>query len=87
MYPKLEGFLPIVPILTALSALGSVASGSAAIVKTVNNARMAKEDMEEKKRHNRKIESVAVGEGLYLKPYKKGYGLSKGLVPFLIRLF
>jgi len=27
-----------------------------------------------KKRHNRKIESVSVGEGLYLKPYRKGYG-------------
>ena len=29
---------------------------------------------EEKKRKFRKIESVAVGEGLYLKPYRKGYG-------------
>jgi len=44
-----------VPILTALSALGSLASDSAAIAKTINNARMAKEDMKEKKRHNRKI--------------------------------
>jgi len=35
---------------------------------------MAKEDMEEKKRHSRKIKSVAVEEGLYLKPYRKGYG-------------
>jgi len=35
---------------------------------------MAKENMEEKKRHNRKIKSVAVGEGLYLKPYRKAYG-------------
>jgi len=61
--PKIEGFLPIVPILTALSALISLASGSAAIAKTINNARMAKEDMEEIKRHNRNIESVAVGEG------------------------
>jgi len=58
--PKLGGFLPI-------------ASGNAAISKTINNARMAKEEMEEKKRHNRKIESVAVREGLYLKPYRKGY--------------
>jgi len=33
------------------------------------------ENMEEKKPHNKKIESVAVGEGLYLKPYRKGYGL------------
>jgi len=30
--------------------------------------------MEERKRHSRKIESVAVGEGLYLKPYRKSYG-------------
>jgi len=66
-------FLPIVPILTALSTLGSLASGSAAIAKPINNARMAKEDMEEKKRHNRKIESVAVGGELYHKPYRKGY--------------
>jgi len=60
--------------LTALSALGSLASCSAAIAKTINNARMVKEDMEEKKRHNRKTESVAVGEGLNLKPFRKGYG-------------
>jgi len=52
--PKIGGFLPIVPILKAFSALGSLAS---------NNARMTKEDMEEKKRHNKFIESVSVGEG------------------------
>jgi len=39
--PKIGGFLPIMTILTALSALGSLASGSAAIAKTINNARMA----------------------------------------------
>jgi len=59
-----------VPISTALSALGSLA----AIANTINNARMANEDMEKKKRHNIQIESVAVGEGLYLKPYRKSYG-------------
>jgi len=41
--------------LTALSALGSLASGSAAIAKPINNARMAKEDMEKKKRHTGKL--------------------------------
>jgi len=55
--------------LTSLSALGSLASGSAAIAQTISNARMAEKDMEEQKRHNRIIESVAEGEGLYLKPY------------------
>jgi len=46
--PKIGGFLPIVPVLTAPSALGSLASGSAAIAKTMNYARMAKEEIEEK---------------------------------------
>jgi len=55
--------------LTTLSALGSLANGSAAIAKTINNARSAKEDMEEKKRHNRKIKNVAVGVGLYNNSY------------------
>jgi len=46
---------------------------------------MAKENMEEKKRHNRKIKSVAVGEGLYVKPYRKAYGffLKKKLISLL----
>jgi len=72
--PKIGGFLPIVPISTALSALVIIASDSAAIAKKMYNARMAKNDIEEKKSPNRKIESVAVGEGLYLKAYRKGYG-------------
>jgi len=72
--PKIGGFLPIVPILTPLSAVGSLASGSAAIAKTIYNARMVKEGMKEMKRHNRKIDSVNEGGGLYLKPYRKTYG-------------
>jgi len=35
-------------ILTTLSALASLRSGSAAIAKTINNARIAKVNMEEK---------------------------------------
>jgi len=54
-------FLPIVPILTALSALSSLASGSAAIAKTINNANMGKKQLEESKRHNKKMESIKVG--------------------------
>jgi len=66
-------FLPIVPILTALSALSSLASGSAAIAKTINNANMGKKQLEESKRHNKKMESIKVG--MFLKPYIKGYGI------------
>jgi len=85
--PKIGGFLPIVPILTALSALGSLASGSAAIAKTINNARMAKEDMEDTKSHYRKVEN---GEGpcygFYLKPYTKGKGIKMRKNKFLCYL-
>jgi len=62
--PKIGG-------LTALNALGSLTNGIAAIAKTIHNARMAKEDTEEKKRYNKKIESVAVGEGLCLIPIER----------------
>jgi len=61
--------------LTALSSLGSLASGSAAIAKTINNANMGKKQLEESKWHNKKIESIKVGEGMFLKPYRKVYGL------------
>jgi len=71
--PKIGGFLPIVPILTALSALGSLASGSAAIAKTINNANMGKTQLEESKQHNKKMEGIKVGEGMFLKPYRKSY--------------
>lgn len=73
--PKIGGFLPIIPILTALSAVGALASGGASIAKAVNSAKNAKKQLEENARHNKAMESVAVGEGLYLKPYKKGMGL------------
>jgi len=42
----------------------SLASGSTAFAKTTNNARMAKEGMEENIRHNEKSESVAVSQTL-----------------------
>lgn len=73
--PKVGGFLPLVPILTALGALGGIASGGSAIAKAINNAKSAREQLAEATRHNRYMESIAMGKGLYLKPYKKGYGL------------
>uniref|UniRef100_A0A1B0FM51 Phospholipase A2-like domain-containing protein n=1 Tax=Glossina morsitans morsitans TaxID=37546 RepID=A0A1B0FM51_GLOMM len=73
--PKLGGFLPLVPILTALSALGGLATGGSAIVKAVNDIKNGREQLAEATRHNRHMESIAMGRGLYLKPYRKGYGL------------
>uniref|UniRef100_A0A1B0G602 Uncharacterized protein n=1 Tax=Glossina morsitans morsitans TaxID=37546 RepID=A0A1B0G602_GLOMM len=73
--PILGGFLPLVPILTALSALGGLATSGSAIVKAVNDIKNGREQLAETARHNRHMESIAMGRGLYLKPYRKGYGL------------
>lgn len=74
--PKSGGFLPaLVPLLASLSAIGSLAGGAASVAKAVNEARDATKRLEETKRHNLKMEEQKVGQGLYIKPYRKGYGL------------
>lgn len=74
--PKIGGVIPfLVPLFAGLSALGALTGGAAGVAKAVNDISIAKKDLEEKKRHNQQMESVAVGQGLYLKPYRKGFGL------------
>jgi hypothetical protein len=75
--PKRGGVLPfLVPIFAGLSAAGGIAGGAAAVAKAVNDAKSARNTLEEQKRHNQKIEAIALkGKGFYLKPYKKGYGI------------
>lgn len=73
--PKIGGVLPLIPILTALGALGALASGGSSIAKAVTIAKNGRQQLEESKRHNKAIEAIAMGKGLYLKPYKKGYGI------------
>jgi len=73
--PKIGGFLPLIPILTALGALGGLASGGSAVAKAINAVKNFKEQLAEATRHNRYMESIAMGKALFLKPYKKGYGL------------
>lgn len=73
---KVGGFLPfLVPIFAGLSAAGALAGGTAGIVKAVNDASAAKQALKESQRHNETMESIALGKGLYLKPYRKGLGL------------
>ena len=72
--PKIGGFLPLIPVLTALSALSGLASGGSAIVKSVNAIKNGKQ-LAEANRHNIYMESIAIGKGFFLKPYKTGYGL------------
>jgi hypothetical protein len=73
---KVGGILPfLIPILSALSATGALAGGAAGIAKVVNEANANRHQLQEAKRHNATMESIALGRGLYLKPYKKGMGL------------
>lgn len=69
------GVLPLIPIMATLSALGSLSGGMAAVAKTIQDVKNAKKTLEEAKRHNRIMESVKVGSGMFLKPYRRGQGL------------
>jgi len=72
--PKIGGALPA-PLIPIMAALGSVAGGAAGIAKAVNDAKAATRALEESERHNKTMEAIAIGKGLYLKPYRKGLGL------------
>lgn len=73
---KIGGFLPfLIPIFAGLSATGALAGGAAGVAKAINDASAAKSQLKENKRHNETMEAIALGKGLYLKPYKKGMGL------------
>jgi hypothetical protein len=74
--PKVGGVLPLIPILAGLSAIGAIAGGASGIAKAVNDAKSAKKQLNESQRHNKTMEAIALrGKGLFLKPYKKGFGL------------
>jgi hypothetical protein len=71
---RMGGFIGIASILGALGALGSLAGGASAVAKSINDAKNAKSQLEEQKRHNIAMESTKVGNGVYLAPYRKGCG-------------
>lgn len=74
--PKTGGVLPLIPLFAGLSALGALSGGAAGIAKAVNDASAAQKQLQEAARHNKTIEAIALrGKRLYLRPYKKGYGL------------
>lgn len=87
--PKIGGFIFTIPaILGALGALGSLGGGAAAIAKAVNDSKSNQKNLEETRRHNQAMETLAAGKGiylplkknirhkgLYLKPFKRGLGL------------
>lgn len=71
--PKFGGFLPL--LLPILGAIGALGGGAAGIAKAVNDAKKNVEELKENQRHNQMMESIAMGKGLHLKPYRKGSGL------------
>ena len=72
---KIGGALPLIPIFAGLSALGALSSGVSGIAKAINEAKTAKNQLDEALRHNKMMESTAIGKGLYLRAYKAGSGL------------
>lgn len=77
--PKTGGIIPLIPLFAALGALGSLGGGAAAVAKAVGDSKAAAKDLKEKERHNRTMEALAGGRGLYLRPYR-GLGLSKNFL-------
>lgn len=73
--PKTGGLLPLIPIFAGLSALGALSGGAAGIAKAVNDSKASQKALQEAERHNRTMEAIALGKGMYIKPYKKGNGL------------
>lgn len=74
--PKMGGFLPfLLPLFAGLSATGALAGGAAQIAKAINASKAANQQLQESTRHNKTLEAIALGKGLYFKPYKTGYGL------------
>lgn len=73
--PKSGGLLPLIPIFAGLSALGTLTGGVAGVVKAINAYKNGREQLAESNRHNQTMEAIAIGKGLYLKPYNSGMGL------------
>lgn len=87
--PKIGGALPIVPIFAGLSALGALMGGSSSVANAVIATINAKKRLAENKRHNEMMEAISLGKstsssssssnhngkGLFLAPYKRGFGL------------
>lgn len=80
--PKYGGVLSLIPIFAGLSALGSLVGGLPAVVKAINSTKDARKVLNANNHLREKtgMGAIAVGktnggDGLYLLPYKKGYGL------------
>lgn len=67
--PKTGGILPLIPILAGISKVGAIAGGASTIVNAI------REIMSLRKNKDSSSASKKIGEGMFLAPYRKGYGL------------
>ena len=64
---KEGGIFPLlIPILAGIGALGSLAGAASGIAKTVIDKQNNEIKNQEQERHNKEIETIAKGNGLYL---------------------
>lgn len=72
------GILPLVPIFAGLGALGSIVGSAAGVANAINNVRKGQQELDESRRHNQKMEAIALnnrkGGGYYLHTFKNGRG-------------
>lgn len=72
------GVLPLVPIFAGLGALGSIVGSAAGVANAINNVRKGQRELDESKRHNQAMETIALGDrkgsGYYLHRFKTGRG-------------
>lgn len=66
---KRGGVLPLLAVFAGLSALGSLMGGAAHVAKAVIDTKNAKKNI------GKSDSETAIGNGMYLKPYKSGLGL------------
>lgn len=66
--PKVGGVLPLIPILAGIAKVGAIAGGAGTIVNAIR-------DIINLRKNGGNSNSQKIGEGLFLTPYRKGYGL------------
>jgi len=67
--PKTGGILPLIPILAGIAKVGAIAGGASTIVNAI------REMMNLRKNKDSASTGKKIGKGMFLGPYRKGYGL------------
>lgn len=72
--------MPLISIFASLSAIRSFTGAAAGITEVVQTTKATKEQLVEVHRHNKHMETIALGKSgkrVYLKPFHKGLGIGE----------